>query len=82
MKLKEQTYTSSWFQIGQSAAETLSWEGQIVSLWSTNRSEGNLGAVPVVHVVDFNCVKGRDGENLRAVPVTIVVEDRTTGLCA
>ena len=53
-----------------------------MSLWSTNRSEGNLGAVPVVHVVDFNCVKGRDGENLRAVPVTIVVEDRTTGLCA
>ena len=35
-----------------------------MSLWSTDRSEGNLGTVAVVHVVDLDCVKGRDGEDL------------------
>ena len=51
-----------------------------MSLRSTDRSEGNLGVVAVVNVVDLNDIKGRDGDNLRAVPVPIIVEDGTTGL--
>ena len=51
-----------------------------MSLRSTDRSEGDLGVVAIVNIVDLDSVKGRDGDDLRAIPVTVIVEDGTTGL--
>ena len=51
-----------------------------MGLGTTDGRQRDLGRVTVVDVVYLDNVKGRDGEDLRPVPVAVVVEDRAAWL--